>query len=534
MSKVKALSKKERKALANNSRKSGSGKAILDREPVADAEAVTLAKQMYYSSLRDLEPRVLMNALDGFKYGELSHAARIWHDLRGRDDRLITVAPKREEAPAARTYDVMLVKDAKGNLAARQKDTLEYFWGNVSAVNAFDRNITGGFGDVVEYIMRAVGDQYSAQHILWKPSGNGKITAEFEYVPLFFFENYTGKLRYLGPMGMGINGEELSPINWLVCGRKVALMEPSSVLAMIKRNGLADWCAFNEKFGLPFPIGETSAPRDSEEWEAMVHAVGGIINDGAAVISEGSKIHLMSASNGSGGGPFGSLIDRCDRAMTSGWLGADLATMSRGGANNSGASLQGNETLRVEARDCEWVSQQLQRVDKLVLEYVYGRGCEILAYTVIDGPVLKDIKAEMQIDEFCIKQGLSISKADLAERYQRPQADEGEPLAGAQADAKGLAVNSGTSSLARQNDEQRLREAVNQDLKPVYDALLDVLAGNDDEILGLVNELEKQWPAITEAVLKGAALESAMENVFSQAFLNGLDADVKQLVADNL
>lgn len=497
----------------------------LDTQPVVDAAAVKVARRQRFNPLRSLEPSTLARALDAFELGELREAALLWDSMRRRDDVLSAVCPKREMGPSRRKMEVLLVENAKGPAADKQKTDLEYFWNNASAVNAFDRNVKGQFSQVVRFIMRAVGDRYSAQHIVWKPSANG-ITAEFEFIPLYFFENTTGELRYLGPTGVGITGTEIDPDNWLVCGRESGLMEPCSIAYTFKSLSYQDWTAFNEKFGIPYIVGKTNAAKDSAEWDAMVEAVGAFMNDGGAVISTGSEYQILDGSKASNSLPFSGLIERCDRAIASLWLGSDLATMSRGD-NSVGASLQGAETIKIEADDCQWVSEQLQRVDKLVLEYLYGEGVEILAQTQIRGPIARDIDKDLKVDQFLIDAGVKLGTQDLAERYERNVAAEGEE-----------AATSSTRKLTEpavneKSDEQSIREAIATDLKPVYDALTNVLqAKGDDMLTARLEELETAWPHIIDEVLSGTAAEQAMESILSSAFLEGLD--VEQLVADSL
>jgi len=399
------------------------GSGSLDRKPLVDAQLVTAARRSRFNPLRNLTPQGLSSALDAFETGYLREADLLWRAMARRDDVLKGVKPKREKAVTRRTWEVVCVDES--STAKDQKEALEFFWQHATGVDAFDRNDRGRFSAITRFLMQAQSYRYSALHLVWKPSAKG-ITAEFEWLPTGFFENLTGELRWLGPTGFGLEGTPLDPTNWLVCAGE-GLMEPCSIAYGFKSLSYQDWAAFNEKFGLPFLKGTTSAAKDSDEWENMVEAIEGFMNDGGVVLSEGSNIDAITVGN-SGSIPFPSLIERCDRAMTALFLGSDLASMSRGGSGNSGASVQGGETIKIEADDCEWVSEQLQRIDHLVLQYRFGEEVEILASTQVRGPVTRDVVRDMQVDKFLIEMGCPTAKADLMERYERSQPDEGEEL----------------------------------------------------------------------------------------------------------
>jgi len=529
---VNSRSKRGHRAILTNAAEHARGSGTLDKHTIADAQAVKVWRSLRGGMVRSLSPQELVTALEGFEAGYLHMAADLWEKQARRDDIIASVRPKREDAVTRRPFEVLLADNVKGKAAEEQKAALEYFWGNCTAVNAFDRNVTGGFSQVVRFIMRTIGYRYGAQHIVWQPSTRlHRVTACFEHVPLSFFENQTGSLRYLGGNGFmgGMEGTDLDPQNWLVTGRDAGLMEPCSVAATLKGASWVDWIVYNEKFGIPFVLGKCNAPKDSPEWEAMVEAVGAFMNDGGAVISEGADFKLVDGGKASGALPFQGLIERCDRALSTLWVGSDLSTMSRGGSENAGASTQMGEAVKLEAGDCEWVSEQMQRVDKLVLEYLYGYGVEQLAYSQIRGPVIADATKEMAIDTFLIKHGVRISRSNLAERYERSEAADDEAVAEAPKrlarEETEPAINERTNARADAAAEQVLREAINADLKPVYEALARLLAdSSDDELPANLKKLADTWPALTDAVLNGSSLETALETFFGAAFIKGLDA----------
>jgi hypothetical protein len=84
------------------------------------------------------------------------------------------------------------------------KKALKHFYDHVTATNAINENETGGFKLLVRQMADAIGKKFAVHEIVWKPGADG-LTAEFRFAPLWFFENRTGRLRYL-PIEGAIEG----------------------------------------------------------------------------------------------------------------------------------------------------------------------------------------------------------------------------------------------------------------------------------------------------------------------------------------
>jgi hypothetical protein len=82
-----------------------------------------------------------------------------------------------------------------------------------------------------------------------------------------------------------------------------------AIAYMFKNLSLKDWLIYSERFGMPIPIGETSAPKDSPEWIAMLDAVQSIMAGSAAVKNVGEQITLLETK-----GPGRSALREADRA----------------------------------------------------------------------------------------------------------------------------------------------------------------------------------------------------------------------------
>jgi hypothetical protein len=195
-------------------------KPIQAGTPLTTADAVQMAQRLRFNPLRILTPEYLAAALDSFKAGNIAPAAQLWEAMLERDDTLSSVEPKRCLAVAQRSWKIVKLKDAPEPEASRHAAALEFFYNHATAGNAYDRNVRGEFEKIVEQMMSAVSMKYAVHHIVWKrmsfdiPVENAApvaaYTAEFEFVPLYFFENTTGSLRYV-ESGTGMLGRPLQP-----------------------------------------------------------------------------------------------------------------------------------------------------------------------------------------------------------------------------------------------------------------------------------------------------------------------------------
>ncbi len=390
-------------------------------------ERIERSIQSRFNPLSNLTPARLVGQLDAFNAGYLADAARTWDAMLRRDDRLPALAQKRLSAIARYGFDVVSVDcDGDATLEAEAKahaDKIQFFLNHLTATNALDENQRGGFSLLVRQMASAVGMRYAVHEIVWQPEADG-LSATFRHVPLWFFENRTGRLRFL-EQDYGVTGIDMPEDEWLVTVGP-GLMEASSVAWMYKRLPLRDWLAFSEKFGFPGVLGKTSAAKGTAEWTAMEDAVRAFGNDWGAVCNSGESLELIEAKGGTNM-PFEALIERMDKALAIMWRGGDLGTASGAGADSTGASLQGDETDLIEQDDASWLSEVLQTsVIRQVIEYHFGIGTRPLAYVQIRTRDRKDTKMDLEMFKTLSEIGVPITVGSVIERFglTAPRADE--------------------------------------------------------------------------------------------------------------
>lgn len=493
-------------------------------EPIASAEAVKQYRRQRWNPLRTLSPETLTRALDAFDYGDLREFALLAEVIAERDDTLKSVKPKREKATAHRDWNIL--SREKSPAADRHKEILEDFWNNVRTENAYDRNERGGFARLVKQMMSAVSYRYAAHHIVWRPEP-GKLRATFEFVPLWFFENRTGRLRFLRD-GLGIEGEEMPESEWMVTTGD-GLMIACSIAYLAKRYSLQDWLAFSEKFSMPGIVGATTAAKGSPEGLAMKSAVEAFGQDWAAVmygVADTTKppIHLISPNGSPTAMPMPALIERVDRKMAALYRGADLSSMSSNGGEGTGASLQSEETDILEADDCMMISETLREVERQVIAWHFGRGTEPLAYIEIAPPVREDKEFLIQAMEFLAGKGVRLAKGDALERLGFSEADGDEEALGENPEARNQNPEKipAANAAGPATPVQRARKALAADLQPLGAALEGALkAGDEAAFTAALKKISTRMPDF----LKSDALAAELAAQAATAFTTTQDDD---------
>jgi phage gp29-like protein len=391
---------------------------------LVSADVVELALRSRFNPLRGLTPQLLSVYLDNFMLGFVGYAALVWDQIEKRDDIIRNVASKRKKAAAKLKRKSF--QHEQSDEAAQHAQALDEFYDNLTAVNALDQNEVGGMPLLICQMMDAVGKYYAVHEIVWQP---GEIlTAELRFVPLWFFENRSGRLQFLNlPLG-GAEGEPLEEGGWMIT-KGDGIMEACSIAYMFKNMPLKDWVSYSDKYGTPGVLGQTNAAKGSEAGEALKAAVAsfgqnwsGVIYGADGTIKE--PISLITA-RGEGTLPFPALVERMDRALASLWRGSDLSTIS---GDNKGASVQEDESQLLLEHDAAMISETLQiYIDRWVIWQKFSTRPK--AYSSLVVPETRNVPLDLQIDEFLLRAGARLGERERLEYYGRPLIDpDDEPL----------------------------------------------------------------------------------------------------------
>lgn len=496
------------------------------------AERATQHIRTRFNPIRGLTPQKLSTALDAFSGGQLRTAALLWQKIADRDDQVITCQGKRARKVAGLNWEILSSEDSSE--AAAHKQALEDFYNGLSAVNALEENERGDVELLIAQMQSAIGMRYAFHEIVWQPGAPGGLTAEFRFIPLQFFENTTGHLKFL-PDDFAYYGQEPDAIfgegGYMVTAGR-GLMEATSVAYMFKNMPLKAWVGYCEKFGTPPLHGKTNAAKGSEEWEAMRDALTAFGEDLAILTNIGAEITPIELKN-AGNAPHAALVDRMDRAISRIWLGGDLATMSKDGSA-VGSQPQSDDLAELVREDCSIINRALRyHVDRWIIRYRFGEGVAPKAYFELQPDTESDVERDLKVDDFLIKVGAPVGKKDLLERYGRPEPDAGDDLATAPAAAPSPfgpalpprpAINEADTRLARTfraHALDMLIAARGEDFKPLRDRLAAALQLPDDRLTSAIMSIQRDFPALSRAVFAGNAGANAREKIDASALASG-------------
>jgi hypothetical protein len=406
--------------------------------------AATRAKRWRFNPLTNLQPSALARHLDAFEAGHVREAALIWGALEQRDDLLRTVISKRKKSVARHGWTVLPLPDVsaeeKGR-AAEHVRALEHFYNHLKCEHAVDTAERGGFKLLARQMMDAVGKRFAVHEIIWKDAqaeggkagergdiANGAnrnfVEAKFRFVPLAFFENTSGRLRFL-EQDFAQEGRELESGAWMVTVGD-GLMVASSTAWMFKHISLDDWLKCSQRNGIPALRGISAAARDSAEWNALEEGIAALLDGQSMVHSTSDAVEVLDLMAG-GNIPFPQLVERIDRMLAALWRGADLSTLSRD--RGYGASLQEKETCALEEDDAEMLTETLHRyVDEWVIRHVFGPDEKPLARIQVLVSPRECTSGDLQVDEFLIRHGAPLSIQEAMNRYGRALPKSGEPV----------------------------------------------------------------------------------------------------------
>jgi phage gp29-like protein len=383
---------------------------------IATGDLARQYRETRFNPLRSLSPERLAAALDSWEAGDLRGGALVFEAICRRDAIVNTVMRKRTGA-LSRCH-VQITPTLPGDPESEaHAGVLKTFYHNVRVTDAANLNLRQRIRGLGKQLLGAVLQSYSAHEIDFQ-EGPGGLSGEIRHVPIYFFENRTGRLRFIGAERRS-DGVPLADGQWIVAATE-GIGEAISIVYMIRRLFMQDALSTSDKFAVPAILGETNHKKgtpEGEAFEAAIAAFGsefvGCIFNSDGKIREPIKIIQTAAA----GIPQLPTIEYLDRLICKLVRGSDLDTMSA--AHRTGAGVQGDEGNALLADDCKLISEVLQvQLDPLVIGHAFG-SVKPLAHIEFMPPAGSGSLADLRIDEGTDALGVKQDPAKLAARYGR-------------------------------------------------------------------------------------------------------------------
>jgi len=400
-----------------------------DGRPVS-TERVAQERSSRFNPIANWTPDILVRQLVAYQRGEIAPLAWVMEWLETHDEVIQTVAPKAKAAVSRHGYDIALkdeIKPEQKQLAMDQQGRVQEFYQNIQVGDAVDLEVSGGTRLLFQQTMDAYGKGYAAHHIIWQPGET--LSAEILKVPTWFFEVTKGRMQFLPSTWAtyGVPLETLGGRNAWMIARGRGVMLAGAIARMFKQIPLQDWLTYCDRHGMPAFLGKTKAKKGSDEWNAMMTAVGSIGSEFGAVVNVDDIIDVLDLK-GSGELPYEKLVDRMDRAQVMLWRGGDLSTISR--SNGTGSNPQQDESDELDADNAEWVGETLNRnLTERVVRYYFG-----------DAPVLVKLKLRTKSRDNVTQDlatvtagkgmGVRVSKPWFLNKFNIVEAESGEAALG--------------------------------------------------------------------------------------------------------
>ena len=470
--------------------------------------------RLRYNPLRNLTPQKITSAMDAFDCGYLSEAARIYDAIRRRDGVVQACVQKRKRATSRLEWTIVEM----GNDEAASKEHaafLEDFYNNIKVTSAADANKRGSMSMLIDNILSALENKYAVSEIIWDTSRAPSLSAEVRHVPLWFFENTQGYLRFKRN-STDTEGVDLEENGWMVSVSDSPLMEATAVCYIIKRFAQGDWAVCSQRFGMPMPVYNANADRGTPEFESAVESVAGIMNGYGMVCARG-EVFDLKLPNGTSE-PFKTLSEAMDRYIALIWRGSDLSTLSAD--NAAGASLQAEESEILEDADCALVEETLAHyLTKPALEWKFGQGVKPAAYLQLTRKNRKDKLNQIAVYKGAAELGCAVAKRDVYEALELREPEAGEDIVELQQLSPTPQVSFTNAKPRKDSAVDRVAAALGDMAQPFYDELarIEGMAGASERTRALENLLKN----LGKYFDGGKAEAEAWFEVLKEEFDNG-------------
>ncbi len=509
------------------------------------ADRIEREKRDRFNPLENWTPDVLTRQLVQFAQGDLKSLAWVMDWLELHDDTTATVAPKAKAAVSRHGYDVVFADGLDRKLkrqAEDQREFLEGFYANLETGDAMEPDEAGGMRLLVQQVMDGYGKRYAAHHKIWMPGRDGTLKVRLVQVPLWFFENRTGRMRFL-PSENAQHGVDLETMGgrgaWMISkGRGVMLA--CAIARMFKQIPMQDWLTYCDRHAMPAFLGRTDAKRGEEGWMQMMDAVKQLGAEFSGVVNTGDGIEVLQLG-AQGELPYEKLVDRMERAMVMLWRGGDLSTISR--ANGVGSNPQQDETDELDADNAEWVSETLDAgLTKPAIAWKFGKDAACLVKLKLRTKIRVDLAKLNATVDSALAMGLRVSKDWYISVSGISEADEDEVALGEGDKGKEEALEEdevdavNTSPDTAKLFEGSLAKAVGistEVLAPVR-GVMERLAGgvqdggmSDAEWLAGFEELALELPEFFDAQY-AAEMAAELEGAMGTAVVNGVRQSLRE------
>ena len=140
-----------------------------------------------------------------------------------------------------------------------------------------------------------------------------------------------------------------------------------------KHGGFKFFYEFCERFGLPFPVGKYPAGTDVAQQQELADALVQMVEEGIAVIPDGSSVELLETKTSGGGNlPQEALVALCNKEMSKALTSQTLAMDIEGAGSYGAAESHKERGQGVSAADRRIIEASMNEILALITKYNFG------------------------------------------------------------------------------------------------------------------------------------------------------------------
>lgn len=389
-----------------------------------------ISERRHPDPLRCLTPIGLACAITSYHMGQIAPLATIIDEILNRDALLGAVEAKASGAVSRHGVEVLRedCDESDANQQEEQLEVLNAFLCRITVSDADEPDFTEGLEGLLRRMMLARSLGYAVFNLQWQPDAQLGLGLIARHVPAWLLQLENGQLYYTA----GEKSERVNPgsdeCNWMVARSRRFLGVSAAILWLRKHEASADFAYYSRRYGLPTPHGKTIAERGSEGWNNTREAIANLQGGKGIITDLESEIEILDFAT-SGDMPYEKIISAADRGYSILYRGSDLGTMSRSGERVAGASLQSDETEKLDLQNAAWISGTLNsQLRQTVLDYYFGPGTRPLVRFEVRTDPPSNLPQRLRIVEGVVDLGAPVSAEWASQEFNVPLAAEGETL----------------------------------------------------------------------------------------------------------
>ena len=414
-------------------------KVVLLKRPELESKPSGLIDRWFTHSGHGLSPQRLNQIYQTAEVGHPAEQCDLFDDVIERDGHLRSQVDTRIEAVAGKEWIIQAGGDSDADIQAAK--LLEHALRRVPNMR-----------DTIAHVLSSLFYGWAATEIVWDLTPEGPIAPVWfaNVEPRRFIFDDFGDPRLVVERDRW-NGIALEPGRWMFAARRhrltvmAGLMRSATWWSLWKSMSVRDWVIYNERYGLPYPVGKYDDSTPIPERDVLRQIVQSIGRDGFGVVHRSCEITSVNVKGTDPTVVHGAMVSLCNQEISKLILGATL-TSGEGTSTGSYAlgSVHENVAFTRTQGDAAFASEVFEQF--VSVPFVVWNGLKAKPPR-LKIHIVKELDPKERMDLYCravAELGLEIDRDQPMQEFQLkapsgaadaiPGAPEPEPSPGGDGD----------------------------------------------------------------------------------------------------